>query len=193
MSLILLKLFLLKVIKSKEEKGLPETFTQPTTLSQIVVPLGAAINLIGATVGAGLGYSVLIPGICQAAEIKKGIITAILSLSFIACPLVFSLIIAISFNYIVSYYQYTAQELAFRAFAGFTFCGFGFGMAAYSLGLSNRTLVLARAKQAKFTTQFFLCNIFIEIITILTLVMGFVSLYTLPYPDNIRFEPKKSP
>ncbi|KAF7692935.1 hypothetical protein CDIK_2376 [Cucumispora dikerogammari] len=163
-------------------------YTQPTLITQFILPYGLSLIPILSFTGSSLGFIELIPAVCIASEIKKDITTFVICMAFASFPMFFAFLIFILFGTKLTDFQYATPELAFKISSLGLICGVGLGMGGYALCLINKSLIVAKMKQKDFNLQFFLSNIFVELIGILTFVLVIVPLINMPAPSSIKWQ-----
>ncbi|EPR78958.1 Vacuolar ATP synthase subunit C [Spraguea lophii 42_110] len=110
--------------------------------------------------GAAEGMIGVARGVCAAAEIKRDIVAGISACGFTTAPILFVFIVfAIFFKQ-----QVTSLSLALKLLSAGTILGASAGFGAYACGAVTERSAVTKAQQKKFTVQFFVLFIFIEII-----------------------------
>ncbi|EPR78957.1 Vacuolar ATP synthase subunit C [Spraguea lophii 42_110] len=120
--------------------------------------------------GASKGLKMAGEGVCTSSLIKRNLTSSIAPCAFITTPIMFSLIgfFTIKDVEIRSYNQ------GCRLLAGATMLGIPGGFTAYYAGEIAKYSIVAVVQQKKFTFQFFVTFIFLEIIPIFGMILFFV-------------------
>lgn len=172
--------------KEKEDKMLsyPPILSYPTIFSRFCPAICSCMIQILSFIGASMGFIELIPAICHASEIKRDITTIVIALAFASFPFLFGFLLLLIFGTTMASYQYSSPEIAFYVSGLGLMGGFGLGLTGYALCVTNKSLIIAKMKQKDFNLQFFLCNIFVELVGILSFISIIVPLIRMPGPKE---------
>lgn len=127
--------------------------------------------------GVCLGIVNATPGITLASEIKFEISSFLASLVFISAPSLYAFIIFFLFN--MTKDDQLDIVSAFKLLTNGVILGVSSGISAYGLGIANRSLLPTKAKRPKFSVQFYLVNIFIELVSLIGLIITFIGISSI--------------
>ncbi|KAI5149834.1 hypothetical protein ENBRE01_1150 [Enteropsectra breve] len=138
-----------------------------------------AINIISTILtvlpplaGVGAGLKLATDGICRSVDYDLDLTFSIMPMAFTSAPAIYSLLL---FFYMTTKSPKTLAG-AIKCLGGTAIQGFACGYCGYVMGGIARDAAVARAKQKKFTSSYFLLLIFGELIGLLALVLGMLIL-----------------
>lgn len=130
------------------------------------------LTVLPPLVGVGLGVGLATEGICKTVDLDLDLTFSIMPMAFTSAPAIYSLLL---FFYMITKFPVTLAG-AVKCFGGAAIQGLACGFCGYTMGGIAKDAAVARAKQKKFTSSYFLLLIFGELIGLLALVLGMLIL-----------------
>lgn len=141
-----------------------------------VIPLintfSTLLTVLPPLIGVGTGLKLATEGICKSVEYDLDLTFSIMPMAFTSAPAIYSLLL---FFYMCTKAPTTISG-AMKCLGGTAIQGFACGFCGYIMGGIAKDAAVARAKQKKFTSSYFLLLIFGELIGLLALVLGMLLL-----------------
>lgn len=143
---------------------------------EMIVTLINAISIfltvLPPLVGVGMGVSLATEGICKSVDYDLDLTFSIMPMAFTSAPAIYSLLL---FFYMITKSPVTLLG-SIKTLGGTAIQGLACGFCGYTMGGIAKDAAVARAKQKKFTSSYFLLLIFGELIGLLALVLGMLIL-----------------
>ncbi len=130
------------------------------------------LSMLPTLIGVGLGLSLATEGICKSIEYDLDLTFSIMPMAFTSAPAIYSLLL---YFFMESKSPKTLTG-AIQCLGGCALQGFACESCGYIMGNIAKDAAVARAKQKKFTSSYFLLLIFGELIGLLALVIGMLIL-----------------
>lgn len=138
----------------------------------ILNALATAMTVLPPLIGVGKGLQLAAEGICKSTDYDLDLTFSIMPMAFTSAPAIYSLLL---FFYMTTKSPKTLSG-AIKCFCGTTIQGLACGFCGLVMGAIAKDAAVARAKQKKFTSSYFLLLIFGELIGLLSLVLGMLLL-----------------
>lgn len=130
------------------------------------------LTVLPPLVGVGVGIGLATEGICKTVDLDTDLTFSIMPMAFTSAPAIYSLLL---FFYMITKSPVTLLG-AVKCLGGAAIQGLACGFCGYTMGGIAKDAAVARAKQKKFTSSYFLLLIFGELIGLLALVLGMLIL-----------------
>lgn len=142
------------------------------SLVALINSISILFTVLPPLVGVGVGVGLATEGICKSTDYGLDLTFSIMPMAFTSAPAIYSLLL---FFYMITK---TPQTLAgaVKSLSGTAIQGFACGFCGFVMGGIAKDASVARAKQKKFTSSYFLLLIFGELIGLLALVLGMLIL-----------------
>lgn len=145
-------------------------------MEEIVINILNAIaicsTMLPTLIGVGIGLQLATEGICKSIEYDLDLTFSIMPMAFTSAPAIYSLLL---YFYMTSKSPKTLMG-AIQCLGGCLLQGCACASCGYIMGGIAKDAAIARAKQKKFTSSYFLLLIFGELIGLLSLVLGMLIL-----------------
>lgn len=145
--------------------------TEETTIL-IINSISILLTVLPPLVGAGMGVGMATEGICKSTDYSLDLTFSIMPMAFTSAPAIYSLLL---FFYMITKSPVTLAG-AIKCLCGTAIQGLSCGFCGIVMGGIAKDASVARAKQKKFTSSYFLLLIFGELIGLLALVLGMLIL-----------------
>lgn len=142
------------------------------TLVTAINSITILLTVLPPLVGVGMGVGLATEGICKTVDLDLDLTFSIMPMAFTSAPAIYSLLL---FFYMITKSPVTLLG-AVKCFGGAAIQGLACGFCGYTMGGIAKDAAVARAKQKKFTSSYFLLLIFGELIGLLALVLGMLIL-----------------
>lgn len=147
--------------------GLDAFFTENNIIT-IISSVSPLFLVIPALAGAGLGLRECASGISGAAEIKIEFTSVMATLCFLTSPVIYMLLTFFMFNI----KAVNTVSDAFLKLTGCAITGFGCYYTASTCGSMAKHVLITKAKEKKFSGQFYLGFVFVEFIGLFGLIIS---------------------
>jgi len=144
---------------------------QDTTIA-ILNTISIVLTVLPPLAGVGLGIKMATGGICKSVDYDIDLTFSIMPMAFTSAPAIYSLLL---FFYMLTKSPQTLVG-AIKSLGGTAIQGLACGFCGMIMGGIAKDAAVARAKQKKFTSSYFLLLIFGELIGLLSLVLGMLLL-----------------
>ena len=138
----------------------------------ILNAVSTCLTMLPTLIGVGKGLHLATEGICKSVEYDLDLTFSIMPMAFTSAPAIYSLLL---YFYMASKSPKTLIG-AIQCLGGCALQGFACASCGYIMGSISKDAAVARAKQKKFTSSYFLLLIFGELIGLLSLVLGMLIL-----------------
>lgn len=142
------------------------------TIVTLINSVSIFLTVLPPLVGVGKGVSLATEGICKSVEYDLDLTFSIMPMAFTSAPAIYSLLL---FFYMITKSPVTLLG-SIKTLGGTAIQGLACGFCGYTMGGIAKDAAVARAKQKKFTSSYFLLLIFGELIGLLALVLGMLIL-----------------
>lgn len=142
------------------------------TIISIINAISISLTVLPPLVGVGMGIELATDGICKSTDYSLDLTFSIMPMAFTSAPAIYSLLL---FFFMITKTPITLSG-AIKCLSGTAIQGFACGFCGYVMGKIAKDASVARAKQKKFTSSYFLLLIFGELIGLLALVLGMLIL-----------------
>lgn len=146
--------------------------TSEKTIISLMNSTSILFTVLPPLIGVGAGIKLATEGICKSIEYDLDLTFSIMPMAFTSAPAIYSLLL---FFYMSTKSPETIHG-AIKCLGGTAIQGFACGFCGYIMGGVAKDAAVARAKQKKFTSSYFLLLIFGELIGLLALVLGMLLL-----------------
>lgn len=144
----------------------------PFSLVNVINAIATAFTVLPPLIGVGRGLQIAAEGVCRSIDYDLDLTFSIMPMAFTSAPAIYSLLL---FFYMSSKAPVTLAG-ALQCLCGAAIQGLACGCCGLVMGGIARDAAVARAKQRKFTSSYFLLLIFGELIGLLSLVLGMLLL-----------------
>lgn len=138
----------------------------------IINSISILFTVLPPLVGVGKGVCLATEGICKSTDYGLDLTFSIMPMAFTSAPGIYSLLL---FFFMITRTPVTLIG-AIKCLSGTAIQGLACGFCGYTMGAIAKDASVARAKQKKFTSSYFLLLIFGELIGLLALVLGMLIL-----------------
>ncbi|KAM0680173.1 hypothetical protein GINT2_001556 [Glugoides intestinalis] len=142
------------------------------TIVTMINSLSIFLTVLPPLIGVGIGVGSATEGICKSVDYDLDLTFSIMPMAFTSAPAIYSLLL---FFYMITKSPVTLLG-AIKCLGGTAIQGFACGFCGIAMGGIAKNAAVARAKQKKFTSSYFLLLIFGELIGLLALVLGMLIL-----------------
>lgn len=142
------------------------------SLITIINSVSIFLTVLPPLVGVGMGVGLATEGICRSTDYSLDLTFSIMPMAFTSAPAIYSLLL---FFYMITKSPVTLSG-AIKCLCGTAIQGMACGFCGLVMGGIAKDASVARAKQKKFTSSYFLLLIFGELIGLLALVLGMLIL-----------------
>lgn len=142
------------------------------TVVAIINAMAIMFTVLPPLIGVGVGVGLATEGICKSTDYGLDLTFSIMPMAFTSAPAIYSLLL---FFYMITKTPVTLLG-AIKSLCGTAIQGLACGFCGVVMGGIAKDAAVARAKQKKFTSSYFLLLIFGELIGLLALVLGMLIL-----------------